>query len=171
MARIQFTTPDGNTFEADLTSDPMTVGRNEGNDLVIPDGSVSGSHGSFSQDGGMWVFTDNDSTNGTKISGERVQRVELGHGAQFEMGDVAVMFLDEESAPAQSTASRSSSQASYASAPADGYNSRPLDNSSRIGFGPKKHEKDGARGALMALGMLSLLAALGTIGLLLVSGL
>ena len=164
MARIQLTTPDGNTFEAELSGDRMSLGRNEGNDLTIPDGSVSGSHGEFTFDGNGWSFTDLGSTNGTKINGERVERVELGHGAQFEVGDVTVAYYEEEAAPAP--ASRAAAPSAARHAPADGYNARSLDRSTRIGFGPKKAKKDGARSALMAMGVLGLLAALGVIGLL-----
>lgn len=169
MPRIQLTTTDGNTFEADLTGDRISVGRNEGNDVCVPDGSVSGSHGEFTFDGSLWVFTDLGSTNGTKINGEQVERVELGHGAQFQIGDVVVAFYEEEAAP--SPASRAASPSASRHAPADGYNARPLDRSARVGFGPKKVKKDGARSALMALGVLGLLAALGTIGLLFSAGL
>lgn len=172
MPRIQLTTPDGSTFEAELSADRVTVGRNDGNDIVVPDSSVSGSHGEFTNEGGSWVFTDGGSTNGTKVNGERVERLEVSHGAQFEFGDVAVIFIDdaaayEEPAPAAS----SSSGRAAAAAPADGYNSRPVDRSSRIGFGPKKPVKDGSRGLLIFVGVVSLLAALGFIGMLMSSGL
>jgi pSer/pThr/pTyr-binding forkhead associated (FHA) protein len=169
MPRIHLTTTDGNTFEAELVGDRMSVGRNEGNDLVIPDSSVSGSHGEFSSDGSTWSFTDLGSTNGTKINGEQVERVELGHGAQFQIGDVGVYFMEDEAAPAPASASASPSAARHA--PADGYNNRALDRSARVGFGPKKVKKDGSRSALMALGVLGLLVVLGTIGLLVSGGL
>lgn len=169
MPRIQLTTTDGNTFEAELTGDRMVVGRNEGNDLTVPDGSVSGTHGEFTFDGSTWTFTDLGSTNGTKVNGENVDRVELGHGAQFQIGDVTVVFYEEEAAPSPASAAASPSAARHA--PADGYNARPVDRSARVGFGPKKVKKDGARSALMALGVLGLLAALGTIGLLFSAGL
>jgi len=169
MPRINLTTADGNTFEAELTGDRMSVGRNDGNDITIPDGSVSGSHGEFTFDGSTWSFTDLGSTNGTKVNGAQVEHVELGHGAQFQIGDVAVIFLEEEAAPAPASAAASPAAARHA--PADGYNARPVDRSARTGFGPKKKEKDGARSALMALGVLGLLAVIGTIGLLMSGGL
>ncbi|MBL9113667.1 MAG: FHA domain-containing protein [Verrucomicrobiaceae bacterium] len=174
MPRIQLTTPDGSTFEAELSADRVTVGRNEGNDIVVPDSSVSGSHGEFSNEGGAWVFTDLGSTNGTKVNGERVDRLEVTHGAQFEFGDVAVIFIEDAAAyetPAPVATSPSGRQSSAASAPADGYGNRPLDRSSRIGFGPKKPVKDGSRSLLMFFGFVSLLAALGFIGMLMSSGL
>jgi pSer/pThr/pTyr-binding forkhead associated (FHA) protein len=173
MPRIQLTTPDGNTFEADLNAQRVSVGRNEENDVCIPDASVSGSHGEFTQEGSAWVFTDTGSTNGTKINGERVDRFELSHGAQFEIGDVSVIFVgdaeEEYSVPAAAAPAGRSVAAS--AAPADGYGSRPLDRSSRIGFGPKKPVKDGARSGLMFLGVVSLLVAIGFVGMLMSSGL
>ena len=169
MARIQLTTPDGNTFEAELHGEHMTLGRNDDNQLAIPDGSVSGSHGEFVFEGGQWSFNDLGSTNGTKINGELVQRVELGHGAEFHVGDVHVVFVEDAEAPAP--ASRASSPAASRHAPADGYNSRPLDRSSRIGFGPAKVKRDGGRAALMFFGVIGLLVTIGVIALFFTQGL
>ena len=59
-------------FEVELTNDRMSVGRNDDNDIAIPDGSVSGSHGQFAHDGGTWTFSDLGSTNGTKVNGLRI---------------------------------------------------------------------------------------------------
>jgi hypothetical protein len=45
MPKIQLITQDGTKMEFDLTIDRATIGRAEGNDIVIPDGSVSSRHG------------------------------------------------------------------------------------------------------------------------------
>ena len=166
MPRITIQTPDGQAFEAELTSALMTVGRTEDNDLEIPDGSVSSHHGQFSNEGGHWVFADLGSTNGTKVNGERVDRVELEHGATFEIGSVTAVFYDD--APvAPSAPTRGGGGAPAATAPrtttaaAGGFGSTPIERAARTGFGPKVKAKDGPRSAIMALGVVGLLAALG----------
>ena len=167
MPRITLQTPDGQAFEAELNADLMTVGRVEGNDLEIPDGSVSSHHGQFTNEGGHWVFTDLGSTNGTKVNGERVDRVELGHGASFEIGSVAAVFYEDaaEAVPASrgGTAPRTSTAAS------GGFGTTPIERSARTGFGPKVKAKDGPRSLLMAVGVLGLLAAVG-VGFMIFSG-
>ena len=171
MPRIHLQTPDGNAFEAELTSAHMTVGRTEGNDLEIPDGSVSSSHGEFTQEHGEWVFTDLGSTNGTKVNGERVERVELGHGATFEIGSVAVTFYDD--APVVAEPKRGASSPATAprtsTAAAGGFGSTPIEKAARTGFGPKAKKKDGPRTLVTVLGVVGLLSAL-AVSFLLFSG-
>jgi pSer/pThr/pTyr-binding forkhead associated (FHA) protein len=71
----------------------VNIGRAEYNDLVIPDDSVSGSHAKLQRREGIWVLTDNESTNGTWVDGERVHgEVMLGPGAVVRFGEVSVLF-------------------------------------------------------------------------------
>ena len=169
MPRITLQTPDGQAFEAELNADLMTVGRVEGNDIEIPDGSVSSSHGQFANEGGQWIFTDLGSTNGTKVNGERAERVELGHGATFEIGSVVATFYDD--APAPVAARQGGTSPRTTNAAAGGYGSTPIERAARTGFGPKVKKSDGPRTMLMALGIVSLLAAIGVAALLQSGGL
>ena len=169
MARITLQTPDGNAFEAELSAALMTVGRAEDNDLQIPDGSVSSHHGQFANEGGQWIFTDLGSTNGTKINGERVERVELGDGANFEIGSVAAVFYED--APAAVPASRGGTAPRTVSAAAGGFGSTPIERAARRGFGPKVKQKDGPRTMIMALGVVSLLVTIGIAAMLFSGGL
>ena len=169
MPRINLQTPDGQAYEAELTADHMTVGRVDGNDVVIPEDSVSSSHGQFTNEGGQWVFTDLGSTNGTKVNGERVERVEMAHGGSFEIGNVTATFYEDAAAPVPArqggTAPRTSSAGS------GGYGSSAIERSARVGFGPKAKKKDGPRTLLMVLGVVSLLAALGVAAMIYTGGL
>ena len=167
MARIVLQTPDGNLFESDLTPPRVSVGRNDDNDLPIPDGSVSGSHGEFTNDGSGWRFSDLGSTNGTKVKGQRVENVELGNGAKFEIGNVLCTFYDEEAA-AESPAHAAPRSATTSSS---GYGSTAIERGARTGFGPKKKQADGARTGLIFLGVIALLAALGVAAMILNGGL
>ena len=158
MPKIQYTTPDGASGEVELTSERMSIGRADDNAIVIADGSVSSHHGEVAYDDGAWVLTDLGSTNGTKVGGSRVERVELSPGGSFTLGSVDCVFVGdgeestsyaEESAPAAPSRSTSHSTGDVGS--------RPYDRSARRGFGPKRKEKDSARSTLMLLGFVALL--------------
>jgi len=63
-----------------------TIGRRQGNTLVIDDGFVSGAHAEIVFDQGGWWLVDLDSTNGTYVDGQRVRartRLEPGDVVQF----------------------------------------------------------------------------------------
>src|SRR6266705_2233095 len=49
------------------------IGRAEYNDLVIPDPSVSTTHGKLQRREGIWVLVDLESTNGSFVDGERIK--------------------------------------------------------------------------------------------------
>jgi pSer/pThr/pTyr-binding forkhead associated (FHA) protein len=168
MAKIHLNTPDGNAFEAELTNDRMSVGRVEGNDLVIPDSSVSSSHGEFINEGGAWVFNDLGSTNGTKVNGERVDRVDLSNGSQFEIGNVSVSFEDKSARAATSTqrAGLGGSAAAPTATNTAGYSNEPINRKARNGFGPPLKQKDGPRSGLKALGILAFISTIALIALL-----
>lgn len=175
MARLVINTTEGQVLEFELSAARHSVGRTEDNDICIPDGSVSSSHGEFTHDGSTWTFTDLGSTNGTKVNGERVQNVELGHGASFEIGNTAATFYDEAAAPA-APAARSGGmfaapRSSTSSSSAGDFGSRPIERGARTGFGKKKPVKDGTRSLLMTLGVVGLLAVLGIAGLIMTGGL
>ena len=71
----------------------VNIGRAEYNDLVIPDESVSSSHAKLTRREGVWVLTDNDSTNGTFVDAERVSgEAAISPGAVLRFGEVSVMF-------------------------------------------------------------------------------
>lgn len=71
----------------------VNIGRAEYNDLVVPDDSVSGSHAKLQRREGVWILTDNQSTNGTWVDGERVYGdTMLGPGAVVRFGEISAMF-------------------------------------------------------------------------------
>jgi len=60
---------------------------------VLPDDSVSGAHAKLQRREGVWVLTDNESTNGTWVDGERVSgETMLGPGAVVRFGEISAMF-------------------------------------------------------------------------------
>ena len=57
----------------DLREGVLTVGRREGNDIVVPDPYCSGSHAELKVEGGEFTITDLGSTNGTLVNGVRLE--------------------------------------------------------------------------------------------------
>ena len=56
------------------------AGRDPQCDIVLTDDRVSWHHAVLRPEGGRWVLVDNGSTNGTYADGQRVARIEIGHG-------------------------------------------------------------------------------------------
>ncbi len=155
MAKIQYTTPEGTTGEVEFVADRMSFGRAEDNVLVIPDGSVSSHHGEIVLDGDQWILTDLGSTNGTKVNEERVEQLQLTHGAAFQLGNVDCVFVGDAPAPA---AEEYYAPPTRAAAPTTGYGSQAIDRSRRTGFGAKTKEKNSGGALVMLVGVIGLLA-------------
>jgi len=153
MAKIQFTTPEGFSGEVELTSEHMSLGRSDDNALIIAHDSVSSHHGEIGIEDNAWVFTDLGSTNGTKIGGERVERMELTHGGSFTLGHVECVFVGdyaeaEEEATAYTAPTRTVSSSGYASI--------AIDRSRRAGFGAKSPPPDYGYKPLYVLAVIAL---------------
>ncbi len=71
----------------------VNVGRAEYNDIVLPDDSVSTVHAKIQRREGIWVLVDLDSTNGTFVDGEKVEKeAPLSPGAIVRFGAVQTIF-------------------------------------------------------------------------------
>src|SRR6185437_8809812 len=64
----------------DDVSTPVTIGREEGNDIQLADERVSRFHLKIQEDQEKVVLTDLDSTNGTKVNGDDTQLRILRYG-------------------------------------------------------------------------------------------
>ncbi len=150
MAKIQFTTPEGQTGEAELVSERVALGRAADNALVIAHDSISSHHGEFIFDGSAWIFTDLGSTNGTFLTGQRVESLEMAHGGVFTIGHVEVVFIGDEE-PAEEDSYIAPQSMTHT-----GYGATPIDKSRRSGFGPKPKPKSHGYGPLYGLAFLML---------------
>jgi len=56
----------------DLDEDLVTIGRSSDSTLVIVDEYTSTYHARLSRNGEQWILTDLDSTNGTRLNGQRI---------------------------------------------------------------------------------------------------
>ncbi|MFK8114883.1 MAG: FHA domain-containing protein [Rubripirellula sp.] len=75
---------------------PLTVGREEGNDIQLNDERVSRCHFKIQRDNDRLVLTDLDSTNGTKVNGVECQLKILRHGDLVAVGR-SLMLVGSES--------------------------------------------------------------------------
>ena len=78
-----------------LTKAKYVVGRAAGNDIQLPEDSVSSRHAQLEKTGGSWRLTDLHSTNGTFVNGRRIDSVELKPGDRIRFGDVGVKFSQD----------------------------------------------------------------------------
>jgi pSer/pThr/pTyr-binding forkhead associated (FHA) protein len=71
---------------------PVTIGREEGNLLRLNDERVSRFHAKVQQDGGDFILTDLESTNGTRVNGNTVQIRRLRAGDRVGVGRSLLLF-------------------------------------------------------------------------------
>ena len=74
---------------------PLTVGREEGNDIQLNDERVSRCHFKVQRDNDRLVLTDLDSTNGTKVNGVECQLKILRHGDLIAVGRSLILVGSE----------------------------------------------------------------------------
>lgn len=88
----------GVAFKIDLpASGEAIIGRSaERANVVVQDGSVSGSHCSIVQVDGAWILKDLGSTNGTQVNGEVVSEVKIFRGDTLSLGTCEVVIDGEE---------------------------------------------------------------------------
>ncbi len=70
----------------------MTIGRDESNDVVLPDVNVSRFHAEMVALDGTIELNDLGSRNGTRVNGELVQRVTLRDGDEIGVGPFGIAF-------------------------------------------------------------------------------
>ncbi|MBL8951991.1 MAG: FHA domain-containing protein, partial [Myxococcaceae bacterium] len=82
--------PDGTEQESELAGQ-LTIGRADGNDLVLAEGGVSRKHARFFTQGSDVMVEDAGSANGTWVDGEKIDGpTKLGARAQVVIGDYEI---------------------------------------------------------------------------------
>ena len=77
-----------------LDEGTLQVGRRPECGLVLKDGSVSGKHAEIRVAGEQIELVDLGSTNGTRVSGQKIERRLLGHGDALLFGNVRATLHD-----------------------------------------------------------------------------
>ncbi|CAN5897812.1 hypothetical protein BH11VER1_BH11VER1_30990 [soil metagenome] len=97
MAKLTFILDDEQEIEVPL-SERITIGRVEGNDVVVDDPRMSSRHAEVKRIGeGQYEVRDLGSKGGTFINGERVERKKLQHGDRVNFGPLHGIFENRES--------------------------------------------------------------------------
>jgi hypothetical protein len=78
---------------ADLVT-PITIGREDDNDIQLNDDRTSRFHAKLQDDSGQVILTDLDSTNGTRVNGHPVQMKVLQAGDLVAIGRCVLLFGD-----------------------------------------------------------------------------
>ncbi len=73
----------------------ITIGRRAGQDIVMPEPTVSGSHAALRWQAGSWSIEDTGSTNGTfaDYGFDRKQTITLLHGSEVQLGESRVKLV------------------------------------------------------------------------------
>src|SRR5919205_559681 len=82
----------GEAFPLDVPS--VTIGRDSGTQLSIPDRMISRRHCEVATQSGAFVLRDLGSSNGTFVNGIPVREHALRHGDRVRIGDSVLLFLD-----------------------------------------------------------------------------
>lgn len=75
---------------------PVTIGREEDNSVQLNDERVSRLHAKLQEDQGQVLFTDLNSTNGSRVNGHPVQLRVLRAGDHLQIGRCTLLFGSEE---------------------------------------------------------------------------
>jgi predicted component of type VI protein secretion system len=163
MPKLTVSLPDGTETVHELLEDVITVGRVDDNMIEIVDASVSSRHAQLSKDDSDYVLRDLGSTNGTRVNGRELPEGEdfkLGDGDNIVFGKVTVLYGSETPAASRPIPVEENVAAVPAAASV-----RPADFSNASPFQAKKVKRDPAGVAILALGIVALLAAGGVAAL------
>jgi len=101
MPRLVAQSPEfaGKTF--DLAGPEVTVGRLPDNQIQIEHASISGHHAIFRIKGLDYSLKDLESTNGTRVNGEKITEGDLRRNDIVRLGNIELLYDSEHAAPGQ----------------------------------------------------------------------
>jgi pSer/pThr/pTyr-binding forkhead associated (FHA) protein len=95
MAYLAFNLNNGSEFVFDLLEERLTIGRDPRNDIVIDNNFISGFHAEFiRQSDGVYELVDLNSSHGTRVNGNRVERCRVKGGDRIIFGQLEAFFRD-----------------------------------------------------------------------------
>src|SRR5690242_14776417 len=95
FGKIAVIHPNGDSEEHELTKPTTSVGRQPGNDIVLPTSAVSRYHAQFDVSEGAVYLVDLGTVNGTFVNDRQVEangRIQLGDGDVIVIGDMQMQF-------------------------------------------------------------------------------
>jgi hypothetical protein len=101
MPRLVAQSPEFAGQSFDLSGGEVTVGRVEDNKIQIEHASVSGHHAVLKLDALDYIIKDLDSTNGTRINGEKIAQQKLRRNDILRLGNIELLYDSEHAPPGQ----------------------------------------------------------------------
>ena len=86
MTTLIISIPGQPSREVKLERDRYTLGRAPDNDIVVDHPPISRHHAVFERSSEGWTCTDLDSRNGTRLDGNRIQKIVLKEGMHLKLG-------------------------------------------------------------------------------------
>ncbi len=164
MATLTITTADGSETTYELGGERTSIGRSAGNDFVVDDTSISGSHAEIVTDeSGTYAITDLGSTNGTQVNGQRIDKADLADGDNVILGHLVGTFSLSASAAAPAEGAPVTPEPDEPAAGPATTSLAPGSFSNASPFTKKVKTKDAPGQALMILGVLGILACIAAI--------
>ena len=97
MVTLTITEKGGKAAQREFDKPEITIGRIQGNDIVLPKSNISKRHARIIQSGDTFVIIDSKSTNGTYINGKRIDApYDLQAGDKIFVGDFTIEIEMEE---------------------------------------------------------------------------
>jgi pSer/pThr/pTyr-binding forkhead associated (FHA) protein len=95
MAKIQIKFKDAVIKEVPITQVMLTIGRKPGNDVVIDNQAISGSHARIVEENETYFIEDLNSLNGTFLNGQKVSKYALKNGDIILIGNHTIEFMSD----------------------------------------------------------------------------
>lgn len=95
MVKLVWKVPGQAPLAFPIRQERVSIGRDAGNDLRLPEPAVSSRHATIISRAGRVVLHDLKSSNGTWVNGARIDNQELVHGDMVAFGRVVMHFIDE----------------------------------------------------------------------------
>ena len=76
----------------------LTIGRGDGNGLILADSAVSRAHARLAARDGLLILTDLGSTNGTRVNGRAIRELAVGEGDEIRIGGSVLVVSSVEGA-------------------------------------------------------------------------
>src|SRR5688572_15042618 len=91
MFTVVITEKGGASTQREFDQPEVTIGRVQGNDIVLPKSNISKRHARIINNSGSFVVVDSKSTNGTYINGKRIDApYDLRGGDKIFVGDFTI---------------------------------------------------------------------------------
>jgi len=98
MPFLHITFRDGKTKNFPLDKNEIIIGRNENNEIVLPDAIASRNHAKITKEKKGYIIKDLGSHNGTKVNGQLINEALLDHKDKIQIGQSKLIFLTKEEA-------------------------------------------------------------------------